>query len=227
MSLLSDLLWLVYPEICAACGRTLGSGDTCICLWCRTHLPSTEFHTDKENPVAKHFWGKVPIENAAAGYYFSKGEKVQRLIHQLKYKGRRDIGVFLGNLYGATLRQSEKFSTAEIIIPVPLHIRKQRSRGYNQSECIVEGLSQSMKIPFSSKAVKRTMHTTSQTRKKRYERFENVNRVFKVVQRDVVQGKHILLVDDVITTGSTLAACAEVLLEVPGTKVSIATIAYA
>jgi ComF family protein len=227
MGLLSDLLWLVYPEVCAACGRALNSGDTCICIWCRTHLPSTEFHNEDENPVAKHFWGKVKIESSAAAYYFAKGEKVQRLIHDLKYQGRKDIGVFLGNLYGVTLRQSEKFSKAELIIPVPLHIRKQRTRGYNQSEYIAEGLSKTMQIPFNAKALKRIVHTTSQTKKGRYERFENVDRVFKVVQPEIVQGRHVLLVDDVITTGSTLTACAEVLLELPGTKVSIATIAFA
>jgi ComF family protein len=227
MGLLSDLFWLVYPETCIACGRALSAGDSCICLWCRTHLPSTGFHTEEENPVAKHFWGKVQVESATAGYYFSKGEKMQRLIHHLKYEGRKDIGVFLGNLYGAALKQSSSFTKAEVIIPVPLHIHKKRSRGYNQSDYIAEGFSKSMQIPYNSKVIKRVVHTTSQTKKKRYERFENVNKVFKITQPEALKGKHILLVDDVITTGSTLTACAEALLEIPGTKVSIAAIAYA
>jgi ComF family protein len=227
MSLLSDLLWLVYPNICASCNRSLNAGEICICTWCRLHLPKTDYHKEKDNPVVKQFWGKTQLEAAAAAYHFGKGEKVQQLIHNLKYKGRKDIGVFLGTLYGESLKNVEPFSIAEIIIPVPLHIKKLRKRGYNQSECFAEGLSKAMNIPFESKAVERVIDTDSQTRKHRYQRFENVNRVFEVKQPKAIQGKHVLLVDDVITTGSTLSACAESLLQVPGTKVSIATIANA
>lgn len=223
----NDLAWLVYPEICAACERPLNAGEECICTWCRLHLPKTNYHLEKDNPVVKHFWGKIPVHAATAAYHFTKGEKVQRLIHGLKYKGRKDIGVFIGDLFGSELKKSDLFSSAELIVPIPLHKKKLKKRGYNQSDYFAEGLSRAMKIPFDSKVVKRTISTDSQTMKKRYERFENVNRVFEIANPRLVEGRHILLVDDVITTGSTLTACAETILEVPRTKVSIATIAYA
>ena len=224
---LDDLLWLVYPELCVSCEKPLNTGEKCLCTSCRFHLPKTNFHLEEENPVVKHFWGKVKVEAAASYFLFTKGEKVQHLIHQLKYKKRKDIGVFVGELYGYDLKKSEKFSSVDVIMPVPLHPKKLRQRGYNQSECFAEGLSQSLKIPFDSKSLKRGIATETQTRKHRYERYENVDKVFSVARPEHIRGKHVLLVDDVITTGSTLVACAEALLEQPGTRVSIATIAYA
>lgn len=227
MNILSDLLWLLFPELCASCDKALNSGEVCLCTYCRLHLPKTNFHLEKENPVVKHFWGKVGVHSAAAYYYFSKGEKVQHLIHQLKYQGKKEVGVFVGEAYGIDLKQSELFSTAEIVIPVPLHASKLRKRGFNQSDCFAQGLSKTMNIPFSADALKRNLATETQTRKHRYERFENVDRVFEVNKPELVSGKHVLLVDDVITTGSTLTSCAEALLEIPGTKVSIAAMAHA
>lgn len=224
---LDDLLWLVYPELCVSCDKPLNAGEKCLCTSCRFHLPKTNFHLEEVNPIIKHFWGKVKVEAAAAYFLFTKGEKVQHLIHQLKYRKRKDIGVFLGELYGYDLKKSAVFSTVDVIIPVPLHPKKLRKRGYNQSECFAEGLSQSLKVPYDVKSLKRKKETQTQTRKHRFERFENVNNVFSVTKPELLKGKHILLVDDVITTGSTLVACAEALLDVPGTKVSIAAIAYA
>ncbi len=224
---LDDLFWLVYPELCVSCEKPLNTGEKCLCTACRFHLPKTNFHLEQVNPIFKHFWGKVKVEGAAAYFLFTKGEKVQYLIHLLKYKKRKDIGVFLGELYGYDLKKSKLFSSVDVIIPVPLHPKKLRKRGYNQSECFAEGLSQSLKVPYDTKSLKRNTETQTQTRKHRFERFENVNNVFKVIKPEQITGKHILLVDDVITTGSTLVACAEALLEQPGTTVSIATIAYA
>jgi ComF family protein len=226
MSWLTDLVGLIYPNNCVACNRLLNAGETCICTWCRLHLPKTEFHSEKGNTIEKLFWGKVSVEAASSAYHFGKGEKVQNLIHTLKYKGRKDIGIFIGDLYGHTLKHAEPFSSAEIIVPVPLHKRKLKRRGYNQSDYFAEGLSKAMKVPLETKIMKRVMDTDSQTRKHRYQRFENVNRVFEVVQPKAIEGKHILLVDDVITTGSTLTACAESILQIPETRVSVATIAY-
>lgn len=224
---LDDLLWLVYPELCVSCDKPLNAGEKCLCTSCRFHLPKTNFHFEEINPIIKHFWGKVKVEAAAAYFLFTKGEKVQHLIHQLKYRKRKDIGVFLGELYGYDLKKSAVFSTVDVIIPVPLHPKKLRKRGYNQSECFAEGLSQSLKVSYDVKSLKRNKETQTQTRKHRFERFENVNSVFSVAKPEQIKGKHILLVDDVITTGSTLVACAEALLAVPGTRVSIAAIAYA
>ena len=226
-SWLDDLLWLVYPELCAACGKPLNTGEQCLCSSCRFRLPKTNFHLEAENPIVKQFWGKVKIEAAASYYLFTKGEKVQNLIHELKYKKRKDIGVFLGELYGYDLKKTHIFSSVQSIVPVPLHPSKLRKRGYNQSECFAEGLSKSMEISLDTTSLIRSTATQTQTRKHRYERFENVGNVFAVAEPEHVIGKHVLLVDDVITTGSTLVACTEALLQQPGTKVSIATIAYA
>ena len=224
--IVKDLLWLVYPELCAACDKALNSGEICICTFCRYHLPRTHFHKEKDNLIEKRFWGRVPVVSATAFFHFSKGEKVQRMIHKLKYNREKEIGVHVGEWMGYELKEAEGFAKASMVVPVPLHRHRQSKRGYNQSALLAEGLSKALGIPFSEALVRNT-ETPTQTRKHRYERFENVNRVFGVRNKSEVENKHILLVDDVITTGSTLIACAECLLEVPGTKVSIATMAYA
>jgi len=224
--LLTDLLWLVYPELCAACDRALNSGERCVCTFCRYHLPRTHFHLEKDNAIEKRFWGRAPVQAATAFFHFSKGEKVQRMIHKLKYKGEKEIGVGVGEWMGHELKDAEGFAGASLVVPVPLHPRRQSKRGYNQSAMLAEGLSKSMRIPYSE-ALLRNLETATQTKKHRFERFENVNRVFAVKNPAELENKHILLVDDVITTGATLIACAEALLEVPGTSVSIVTMAYA
>ena len=167
------------------------------------------------------------MQAAAAYYYFSKGEKVQHLIHRLKYDGHKEVGYFVGEAYGMELKQTEHFSTSELVVPVPLHADKLQKRGFNQSDFFGQGLSNALNIPFSADALKRNLATETQTRKHRYERFENVDRVFEINKPHLVKGKHVLLVDDVITTGSTLTACAEAILELPETKVSIVAMAYA
>ena len=221
-----DLLWMMYPSICAACGRPLFTGEECICTPCRFHLPLTGFHLLPDNPVVQHFWGKVPVLNATAFYYFSKGERVQKLIHQLKYKGRKDVGDFIGRLMGAEL-QKTIYNNIDLVIPVPLHISRLRIRGYNQSDYFAEGLAKGLKKDFSFNSLVRTEATSTQTRKHRFERFKNVDNIFSVIDESSVKNKCILLVDDVITTGSTLIACSEALLAVPGTSVFVAAIASA
>lgn len=223
---LDDLLWIFYPTICAACERPLISGEECLCTFCRFSLPRTNFHLESINPVIKHFWGKVPVEAATSYYYFSKGESVQRMIHKLKYKDRKDVGVFVGEMMGADLRSS-RFSGADLIVPVPLHEKKLKIRGYNQSDCIAEGMASKLGAVFEPAIIYRKAETETQTRKHRFERYSNVENVFEVNRDLLPADKHILLVDDVITTGSTLISCTEALLKVPGTKVSIASIACA
>lgn len=221
-----DLFWMMYPVLCAACNKPLFKGETCICTQCLFQLSKTNYHLQSDNPVIRHFWGKTKIERATAGYFFGKGQRVQRLIHQLKYKGRKDVGDYIGYLIGRDLAESD-YSTIDLIVPVPLHKSKLKSRGYNQSDCFAEGLSRGMNRPFSASAICRTEATGTQTKKHRYERFKNVDNIFMIPDRSVIAGKNILLVDDVITTGSTLVACAECLLGVEGTTVSIAAIACA
>ena len=225
-NLLQDLLWLVYPHPCAACDRPLMEGEDCICTSCRFHLPQTRYHKEPENPVEKHFWGRIPVAGATAFFHFSKGERVQRLIHRLKYKDWPEIGRAVGSWMGHELISVPAFSVVDLILPVPLHPRRRYRRGYNQSALLAEGLAASLGKPWGE-MLERNVATSTQTRKHRYERYENVNRVFQVKQPGQIEGRHILLVDDVITTGSTLVSCAEMLLEIPGTRISIAAMACA
>jgi len=225
--LIKDFLALIFPHVCVACGKPLYKTENCICMLCIYHLPKTNFHLDKENPIAKIFWGRVEIVAAASYYSFTKGGKVQHLIHQLKYKGQKEIGVTLGKLYGIELKESVDFQKVDLIIPVPLHKNKLRKRGYNQSESIAEGLSKGMGIPTNFKSLVRAVASESQTRKSRFNRWKNVESVFQVKDEHPLIGKHILLVDDVITTGSTLEACAQTLIKIPGVSVSVVTLAHA
>lgn len=222
-----DLLGLFYPHLCLACGKNAPPYRQDICTPCKATLPETNFHLEKENPFTERFWGRVDLHAGAALYLFTKRGRVQHLIHNLKYKGKREVGITLGRRYGYYLRRSPYFIESEIIVPVPLHPRKERMRGFNQSEMFAKGLSESMGIPYLKNGLKRTAHTASQTKKSRLDRLENMEGTFAVGKEKALQGKHILLVDDVLTTGSTLEACAAELLKVPGATVSMATIAIA
>jgi ComF family protein len=190
-------------------------------------LPQTDFHLDLDNPFTSRFWGRIKIEGGAALYYFMKSGLTQRLIHQLKYKGQRKIGVKLGQLYGEKLRGAKGFENIDLILPVPLHPKKQHARGYNQCELFASGLSETMEIPWRKNILVKTTHNASQTQKTRMERLENVRATFHINNPDQLKGKHVLIVDDVLTTGATLEACAEKVLAIPQTKVSLATIAFA
>ena len=227
MNPFSDLFFLVFPEICAACGNSLWNYEEVICTSCNYHLPRTNFHLDDENQVSRSFWGRARVEAAGAYLYFNKGNKVQKLIHQLKYKGRRDVGVFIGKQYGLYLKKTPAFKTVECIIPVPLHKKKLKMRGYNQSEAFADGLAISLGVSVDTTSFIRSISTETQTRKSRFRRWQNVSEMFAVTDPSLLEGKHVLLVDDVITTGATMEACIQVLSAIPGIKVSLAAIAFA
>ncbi len=226
MQLKDDFLQFFFPELCLACGQVLNKQERVLCTYCTIHIPRTEFHKDQENPVAQLFWGRVKIENAGAFFYFNKGSAYQPLIHKLKYKGRADIGEELGKIYGSELRKSS-FAFTDLIIPVPLHPRKLKTRGYNQSEMIAKGLSAALNLPVNTVSLLRLESTQTQTRKSRFERFLNVEGKFQLYMPEKLEGKHIILVDDVVTTGSTLEACANNILTIPGTRISVLTLAVA
>lgn len=223
----NDFTELVYPALCITCGERLISQEKYLCMNCRADLPVTNFHLNSDNNVAELFWGRVKIENATSLFYYKKGSRYQRVIHFIKYRGMKELGFEFGTHLGASLSESENFTTADLIIPVPLHPRKKKKRGYNQSEYIARGVANILKKPVSVNNLCRKIYSSSQTRKNRFERWQNVEKIFKINHPDELRNKHILLLDDVVTTGSTLEACASEILKVPDTKVSIATLAYA
>ena len=180
---------------------------------------------EENNAVTRIFWGRVPVEHAAAWCYFHKGGKIQHLIHLLKYYGRREIGLYFGSIYGRELMHSPFYKNVEIIIPIPLHPKRKRKRGYNQSECIAKGLSEIMKIPVDTKTLIRATASDSQTKKTRFKRWENVKEIFSITNFIHLQNKHILLVDDVLTTGATIESCAIELLKIKGVKISVVALA--
>jgi len=224
---LDDLLSLFYPKLCQSCGKSLFYKEEIICLQCKLHLPETGFHLEKDNALEQFFWGRVPFERASAFLYFVKKGNVQHLIHRLKYKGKEEIGIYLGKLYGKKLIQSEDFRSIDFIVPVPLHLSKLKLRGYNQSELFANGLSESMNVPVNTTILIRQKASETQTRKSRFKRWENVKEIFTIENGEVFENKHLLLVDDVITTGATLESCAGILLKISGVKVSVASIAVA
>lgn len=222
-----DLINLLFPELCNGCGKLLYHGEKDICTKCLYDLPYTDFHLHEDNLVAKQLWGRLPLNAAMAMLYFRKGSKVQNLIHSLKYSGKTDVGVTLGKLVASKLIKSNFYADIDLVIPVPLHQKKLRLRGYNQSEYIAKGLAEELGIAVSTTNLLRDKATESQTKKARYTRYENMQDVFSVNKAEDLQDKHILLVDDVITTGATLEACGNVLLNQGIKKLSIAAIAFA
>lgn len=189
-------------------------------------LPRTHYHLDPENALTKRLHGRIPLKSAFAFFLFRKGGSVQHLLHELKYNGHPEIGETIGEAYGQELQQSDHNQKFNLIIPVPLHASRKRKRGYNQSEKFALGLSKSLNIPFSD-ALLRTIKTETQTRKTKLRRWQNVSEVFRVKNPDQIKNQDILLVDDVITTGATIEACAQVLLAAGCSSISIASIAYA
>lgn len=221
MTLLSDLLCLFFPRHCLTCGNSLFPEEEVLCMGCRFHLPRTFFERDPENVVARAFWGRIPLAGASAAYHFRKGNRVQQLLHRLKYRGEAHIGNYLGKLLGENIKTHPVFSKADKIIPIPLHPQKLRKRGYNQSERIARGLSEVTGIPIDTHCLRRVKANRTQTKKARYARWENVAEVFAVERPEKIRGKHLLLVDDVITTGATMEAAAQHLRDAGADAVSL------
>lgn len=230
IQLLDDCLSLVYPRLCLACHFEQPIHQELICTQCHYNLPKTQQYLDQENRFTQRFWGRVAINTGAAIFQFSQDSGVQRMLHNLKYKGRKDIGVRLGEEYGRKLKKMSHFQDVDYIIPVPLHPRKLRERGYNQSAAFAEGLSETMGKPFLMNGLRRIVYNKSLARSgvSRAERFQTIATAFQVKRIEKLRDAHVLLVDDVLTTGATLEACAIQLLEnVTDIKVSMATIAMA
>lgn len=227
-SIVHDFINLIYPELCCACGDVLQAEEELLCLHCEAELPRTNFHTYKDNPMERIFWGRVPIEKASAFVYFHKASSIQEIMHLIKYKGLKEAAYRLGQLYGRELADSGAFMGADMLVPVPLHPRKERKRGFNQSEWIAKGICDSTGIPVNTTALVRERASETQTKKSRYSRWENVSEIFKVKDPPAFENKHAVIVDDVITTGSTIDSCARQILELNcGARVSLLTLAFA
>lgn len=225
--LVLDTASLFFPNLCQACGNHLLRTQHVLCLRCQMQLPRTGFHLLEENPVTERFWGRVPVKHATSFLFFTKQGSVQHLIHRLKYKNKPHIGLHLGHLFGAELAESPLFSDVDYVVPVPLHPSKQQERGYNQAAMLAKGIAHTLGSTYHKDLLLRREATTTQTKKSRMERFDNVSSAFVVPRPEEAQNRHILLVDDVITTGATLEATAMELLKISGVKVSIATLAVA
>ncbi|PKH67201.1 amidophosphoribosyltransferase [Flavobacterium sp. ALD4] len=203
------------------------TNEKVICTLCRHHIPLTNHHLNPENEAFKKFYGRIPLEYASAFLYFHKKGIVQEIIHKLKYKGHQEIGSVLGNWYAEDLKEKTTVKTADIIIPVPLHKKKLRERGYNQVTTFGLALSKELDIPYNDSLLFRTTYSKTQSKKNRLDRSEGIDAVFDVYFNDRDHDKHYLLVDDVITTGATLEACSRALLKIPGARVSIVCMAMA
>jgi ComF family protein len=224
----SNIMTFLYPELCVACGENLAQKGEELCLKCQIKIPKTDFHTYRENPFFNRIRDRFPLEFAAAYYLFTQSGATQALIHAIKYEGKYEAAIFIGENYGKILADAVGFHDIDAIVPVPMHPAKQRIRGYNQAEAFGNGLAVTMDKPLINNAVIKTRQTISQTRKNRFGRLENVSEVFQLGKNaKQLENKHVLLVDDVLTTGATLEASALPLLEIPGLKLSIATIAMA
>jgi ComF family protein len=227
MSVLGDFISLFYPRYCLACHQSLVKGEDMLCSHCLSMLPKTNYHLLDDNPVKNRLAGRLSLEFGFAFLKFRKGGIVQNILHQLKYHHQPDLGIRIGRMYGLELQQAGFEKYFDLIVPVPLHESRLRKRGYNQSSKFAEGLAQSLAVPWRESISLRKQSTLTQTRKTRVERWHNVKDAFSISQVDQIQGKRILLVDDVITTGATLEACGQHLLDHHCRSLSIACIAEA
>ncbi|MFT4094947.1 MAG: phosphoribosyltransferase family protein [Niabella sp.] len=221
------VLHLCYPHVCAGCGTDALPVKSHICVRCLYDLPATGFEKQQDNPVEKMLAGRMNVHNASAQFYFTKKSVLQALIHQFKYRGNKELGHQLGTIMGSQLLESGRFKGIDILIPLPLHASKLQKRGYNQATILCNGISAITGIPVTTDAITRITATETQTKKHRIERWQNMEGKFTVTRPDKIENKKLLLVDDVITTGATIEACADPLLSVQGVELNIATLCYA
>lgn len=225
--LFRDFISLIFPNYCLGCEASLVKGEKLICTRCMLQMPQTNYHMDNENPLKNRLACRIPIIHAMAMFKFSKSGRVQALLHALKYRNQPALGVMLGNVYGDRLLAADMAKAFDLIIPIPLHESRKRKRGYNQSAKFAEGLSQKLGVQFSDDLIERRIKTATQTRKTKLKRWQNVTDVFHVSRQDQIAGKNVLLVDDVVTTGATLEACGNYLIEAGCSSLSVACIAEA
>lgn len=228
ISLWHRLLDLLAPRLCVVCGRRLSPTEQVLCASCNMHLPRTGFqHDAQDNILARLFWGIIPVERAAALFYYEASSKNSNILYDLKYHDHPEIGMEMGRLLAREFAEAGFFDDISLIVPVPLARSRERHRGYNQSRCIAEGISSVTGLTVCDRAVRRTVFEKSQTQMRHWERQENVEGVFRLVDAEAVRGRHLLLVDDVVTTGATMAACARELLTAGDVRLSLLALGFA
>jgi len=222
--LLRELAHLFFPAVCMVCNEQLVHSEECICLRCLYKLPRTYNFKQLDNAAEHLMAGRIPFERIATFCIYVKGGMLPPLIHQLKYHHQKKVGILLGRIFGEDLRGSDFLKTIDVIVPVPLHPKREKSRGYNQAEVIARGLSESTSLPVIVGNLNRILFNPTQTKRSKTQRWENVKHIFHVEDPNIFAHKHLLIVDDVITTGSTIEACGIALQECPGIKISVATL---
>lgn len=227
MNWITRILDFISPRLCVVCGHRLAPTERSLCSVCLFHLPRTDFHQKPlDNPMAQLFWGLAPIEKAAALFYYHPHSETAQLVYRLKYNNRPDIGEDMGRVMACEFQATDFFSDIDVLLPVPLASKRLRQRGYNQSEQLAIGISDITHLPIVSKALRRKHFQQSQTTLNRWQRQENVTDTFQLKEEHLLQGKHVLLIDDICTTGATLIACANVLKTIEGIRISVLTLGF-
>lgn len=222
-----NLINLFFPKLCLACNFALTDNEEYVCTNCRHDLPVTNFHFDDSDEVKKVLYGRVKLEHATSLFRFHKKGIVQQLIHNLKYKGHQEVGELLGSWLGAELKSIDSYKNIDVVIPVPLHKKKLKKRGYNQVETFAKHIASNLNAHYLDSVLIKITNTNSQVKKNRLARWNSKDEIFTVQNLEIINGKHILLVDDLITTGATVEVCVNQLLKAGNVKISLATIAIA
>lgn len=218
---------LLFPDLCVCCKGFLINQERFVCDMCNYNLPRYEFNELKNNDLRKKFWGILPLEECLAYLFFRQNNEVQKIIHELKYNGNNEIGFTMGQAFGHFIMSFDRLDDIDFIIPIPLHKKREDQRGFNQAEIIANGVSNIIKVPVLNNVLRRVVNNKSQTNRNRTDRSINTDNIFKVQNLKLLQGKHILLIDDVITTGATIISCGNSLLRVNDLKLSVASLAVA
>lgn len=225
ISFFSRIIDMIAPRQCAICGQRLTISEQAICGVCNMRLPRTDyFLSPHDNEVARLLWGQIPVEHCASWFHYAPGSEVAHMIHNAKYYQHPELCETLGELLATEVKDTGFFNGIDLLVPVPLTARRRRQRGYNQSECIARGIGNTTHLPVESRAVKRLFFGGSQTGKDRFQRRENVEEAFSLVRPDLIAGRHLLVIDDILTTGATVTSCARELLKTPDVKISVLTL---
>lgn len=221
---ISDFIRLLFPPCCIVCEQGLSVNEKFICVHCLIDIPKTNYHLVRDNKLEKLFWGKIPVERVSSYFNYVKGSGFEKILYELKYYGQKEVGLFMGRCMTMDMLSSDFFDGIDLIIPLPLHAKRQKKRGYNQSEWLAKGVSEVTGIPIDVVSVKRIAENSTQTHKNSWDRWDSVQGIFSIASNHNLQGKHVLLIDDVLTTGATILACASELAKAEGIKISILTL---